>query len=85
MKWHNKTENQPNIRCQLCLTEFSDEADFKAHTELHANLSPLQCIECKRTFLQKNNLVKHMQFHVSLIRLSILQLKSFIHFFKMSV
>lgn len=44
-----------------------DQDDFDNHSNLHKEVSPLQCIHCKRNFMQRGHLAKHMLSHVSIL------------------
>lgn len=64
---HERDEKEPLFRCTICLVVCRDQDDFDNHSNLHKEVSPLQCIHCKRNFMQRGHLAKHMLSHVSIL------------------
>lgn len=63
---HNveKSLNEPFV-CPLCTYSTSYSTHFKRHLMSHCGLKPYKCSECKKCFLEKSKLRRHMDTHAS--------------------
>ncbi len=60
-----KQDKINSYKCRYCAQRFVQRSHLKAHIgSAHANKEPLQCHECKKTFLMDDTMKRHMKTHL---------------------
>ncbi|XP_051776406.1 zinc finger protein 1035 [Erpetoichthys calabaricus] len=51
------------VSCKICKKEFKSPSAFKVHWRTHSGERPYECTECKKRFVQRPHLQRHLLIH----------------------